>query len=329
MSASRPFDELTPSGQLRRLRSLALVALREYDIEVARVSFLARWFNTVFRVDAADGTAYALRMSPSLRIHADGCELAEAAWLDALRGDTGLPFPRVVRAKDGSVVVTAADAGVTGARTCLLFDWVSGHRLRDHVNEDLVHKVGAQTAVVHEHGAAHRPETPPAGVLVADRVLFFRVPDRLEELAPAYGTVLAEAVARAQLSLDALWRDPPHPPHVLHGDIQTGNVMVERGRVILIDFQDLIWGFEIQDALIALRGLEHSAEVPELKAAFRSGYETVRPWPDADDEIVAALRAARHLNVLNFGLSLRGPGLDEFVDRHARPIADWMRGRSF
>ena len=107
--------------------------------------------------------------------------------------------------------------------------------------------------------------------------------------------MLTEAVTRAQLSLDALWRDPPHPPHVLHGDIQTGNVMVERGRVILIDFQDLIWGFEIQDALIALRGLEHSAEVPELKAAFRSGYETVRPWPEADDEVVAALRASRAL----------------------------------
>ncbi len=328
MSASRLFDELTPSGQLRRLRSLALVALREYDLQVARVSFVARAFNTVFRVDAADGTVYALRMSPSLRIHADGCELAEAAWLDALRRDTGLPFPRAIRANDGSVVVTVADAGVTGARTCVLFEWVNGRRLRERVTEDLVRKVGVQAAVVHEHGAAHRPETAPAGVLVADRVRYLRVPSRWAELAPTYGSVLTDAVERAQVSLDALWRDPPHPPHVLHGDIQTGNVMVERGRVILIDFQDLIWGFEIQDALIALRGLEHSAEVPELKAAFRSGYETVRPWPDADDEMVAALRAARHLNILNFGLSVRSPGVDEFVDRHARPIADWMRGRS-
>jgi Ser/Thr protein kinase RdoA (MazF antagonist) len=164
-------------------------------------------------------------------------------------------------------------------------------------------------------------------VLVADRVLILRVPNRLDELVPTYGSALTDAVGRAQLSLDALWRSRPHPPHLLHGDIQTGNVMVERGRVTLIDFQDLIWGFEIQDALIALRGLEHSVEVGELKAAFRSGYETVRPWPEADNETVAALRVARHLNVLNFGLSVRGPGLDEFIARHAGPITEWMGTR--
>ena len=146
-----------------------------------------------------------------------------------------------------------------------------------------------------------------------------------DELGPAYGSVLTEAVARAQEAVDALWRNPPHPPHLLHGDIQTGNVMVERGRVSLIDFQDLIWGFEIQDALIALRGLEHSDDVPALEAAFRNGYETERPWPHADAGTVAALRAARHLNILNFGLNVRGPGLDEFVARHAGPIVDWMR----
>ena len=327
MTESRRFDDLTPSGQLRRLRALALVALREYDIEVVRCSFVARSFNTVFRVDTADGSSYALRVSPDLRIHADGCEIAEAEWVDALRRDTALNVPRVIRARDGGVVVTATDVGVAGTRSCVLFEWVYGRRLREHVTEDLVREVGAQTAVVHEHGAAHRPDAPPVGVLVADRVLFFRVPSRLDELAPAYGSVLEEAVARAQRSLDALWRDPPHPPHVLHGDIQTGNVMVQRGRVTLIDFQDLIWGFEIQDALIALRGLEHSGEVPELKAAFRAGYETVRPWPEADPEIVGALRAARHLNVLNFGLSVRAPGLDAFVARHAVPIVEWMETR--
>jgi hypothetical protein len=30
--------------------------------------------------------------------------------------------------------------------------------------------------------------------------------------------------------------------------------------------------------------------------------------------------------VLNFGLSVGKPGLDEFVARHAGPIAEWMAG---
>ena len=54
-----------------------------------------------------------------------------------------------------------------------------------------------------------------------------------------------------------------------------------------------------------------------LGDAFRAGYEAVRPWPEADPDTVAALTAARHLNMLNFGLSMRGPGLDD-VRRAAR-----------
>ena len=69
--------------------------------------------------------------------------------------------------------------------------------------------------------------------------------------------------------------------------------------------------------MIALRAFEHFEAADRLCDAFRAGYETVRAWPEADPGTVAALRAARHLNILNFGLSVRSPGLDEFVARHA------------
>ena len=38
------------------LEALAVAALREYDLEIERCSFAARSFNTVFRVDATDGS---------------------------------------------------------------------------------------------------------------------------------------------------------------------------------------------------------------------------------------------------------------------------------
>jgi Ser/Thr protein kinase RdoA (MazF antagonist) len=329
VSAARAFDDLTPRGQLGRLRALALDALRRYDLEVVRCGFVAQAFNTVFRVDAADGSTYALRMSPQLRIHADGCESTEAEWLDALGHEAGLSVPHVIRTPDRSVVVVAAAAGVPAARSCVLFEWTVGRPLRERMSVNLVRKVGALTAAVHEHGAlwaSTRPPGPPSGVLVADRVLYFRAAVRLDELRPTYGSVLAEAAERTQRALDDLWRNPPARPHLLHGDVQPGNVLVARGDVALIDFQDLIWGFEIQDALIALDALAPLDNGPLLVDAFRAGYETVRRWPDADRDTTAALRAARHLNILNFGLNVRRAGLDDFIVRHAGPVVEWMRG---
>jgi Ser/Thr protein kinase RdoA (MazF antagonist) len=328
----RPFRELSPRGQLLRLRALALDALMEYELEVRRCSFVSTGFNTVFRVDTTNGDAYALRVSPSLRIHAEGCELVEGAWVAAIRDGTDVPTPRMIAARNGSLVVWVERDGVPGARSCVLFEWVPGRPLRDRPAADPVRRTGALTATLHEHGAGYALARPP-GALLADRVLYFRVETRLDELRPTYGSVLEDAVARAQLVLDRLWRDPPHPPHLLHGDIQPGNVMVRGAAVAIIDFQDLIWGFEAQDVGIALGSLAHFDGAGPLSAgplrdAFRAGYEAVRAWPEADRETWEALRAARHLNILNFGLSRRGPDLDRFIARHAGPIAEWMRSRN-
>jgi Ser/Thr protein kinase RdoA (MazF antagonist) len=323
----RAFEALTLQGQSRRLRELALDALREYDLDVVRCSFVHRAFNTVFRVDAIDGAACALRMSPRFRIHADGCEVAEAAWTEALRREAGFPVPRVVPARDGSVVVWASAAGVPDARSCVLFEWVRGHRLREHLRADHVHRAGALAALVHEHAAAYVAD-PPAGVIVADHVLYFRGSRRLEELRPMYGSLLDDAVDRAQHALDRLWRNPPHRPHLLHGDLQPGNMMVCRNDVVLIDFQDLVWGFDVQDVSIALLAFERLAASGPWPAAFRSGYETVRPWPAADPETASALRAARRLNELDYGLTVRVRELDAFVARNVAPIAEWMTDRT-
>jgi Ser/Thr protein kinase RdoA (MazF antagonist) len=284
-------------------------ALRAYDIDVVACEFAAQAFNTVFRVDAADGARYALRVGAELRIHADGCEEDEAAWVNTLHG-AEFPVARVLPARDGTFVVDV------GARRCLLFEWVAGQRLRDDPRPELVRAAGALTARVHEHGAGYLRQEP-AGALRGDRVLTFRVPNRLGELQTRYGTVLLDAVERAQRTLDALWRDPPHPPHLLHGDVNVGNVMADGDRITLLDFQDLAWGFEVQDVVIAMLSLPHPDE-------FRAGYASVRPWPEVDPDTWAALEAARHLNILNFGLAGNRPRLEEVGARHADPIVTWM-----
>jgi Ser/Thr protein kinase RdoA (MazF antagonist) len=291
--------------------AIAREALARYDIEVADVTFAAQAFNTVFRVDAADGAAYAMRVGAALRIHADGCEELESRWLRELHAE-GLPVVHVVATREGESVVTA------GGRRCVLFDWVHGDSLRVRVTPELVHAAGVVLGSVHAEDAGVGA-VAPLGALAGDRVLSFLVPNRLDELEASLGTRFTDAVERAQAALDALWRDPPHPPRLLHGDVNQGNVLVDGDRVTLIDFQDLFWGFEIQDVTIPMLALPFAD-------AFRAGYETVRRWPEAAPETVAALEAARHLNVLNFGLCGDRPRLDAVVARHAGPIAEWMAG---
>jgi Ser/Thr protein kinase RdoA (MazF antagonist) len=93
-----------------------------------------------------------------------------------------------------------------------------------------------------------------------------------------------------------------------------------------IDFQDLLFGFDLQDAAITLCDVRRQFADESLVDSLIDGYGVVRPWPLDDRTLEDALGAARSLNMINLGLNLRRPGLPEFVGRHAALVKQWMVG---
>jgi Ser/Thr protein kinase RdoA (MazF antagonist) len=91
-----------------------------------------------------------------------------------------------------------------------------------------------------------------------------------------------------------------------------------------IDFQDLQFGFDVQDVGLTVSDLRRNDVDPTVIDAFRRGYSSIRPWPTSDEQLLAALSAARSLNMLNLGLNLQRPGFTEFFDRHTKLIRRWM-----
>jgi Ser/Thr protein kinase RdoA (MazF antagonist) len=318
----RAFDELTARGQIGRLRVLGRDALAEYGLGGARVSLLRQTFNTLFRVVDAQGHKTALRLGARQRIHTAETEAVETAWLTALRADTDIDAPLPIANRTGAFVTTVESDGVPEPRSCVLFEWARGHRLGETLDTESAARAGALLARLHDHGARFDGGRRQP-VISADTVTLFQLPDLIPRTDPEYGTLFAEACDRARLAIDALWTDPPHAPHLLHGDFHPNNILVWRGRLTPIDFQDLTWGFEVQDIAITVRSFERSADPGSLAAALRRGYERVRPWP-ADDAVVRELIGGRHLSELNLGYNLRRPGFDEFVARHADWLRAWM-----
>ena len=213
----RAFDDLTAARPSRpAARARARRARASTTSTCVRVSFVAQAFNTVFRVDAADGSTYALRVSPNLRIHADGCEAVEAAWVAALRRDAGLADAAGDPDQGRVAVVRACRApGVPGARSCVLFEWVGGRPLarsacvcRPRARGRRADRASCtSTALSYAHGA-RRPVRSSA-----DRVLYFRLPRPARRAAPdATGRCSSEAVDRAQRRARRALAGPAAPP---------------------------------------------------------------------------------------------------------------------
>jgi Ser/Thr protein kinase RdoA (MazF antagonist) len=326
----RRFDDLTPAGQAGRLRLLALDALEQYGLspERSRCSLAGRSFNTVFRVDGSDSRRCALRVGSALRIHTDETEVVEATWITALGNDAVVEVPEVVPAANASPVVRQGHLGVPEDRLCMMFGWIGGRTLSEAMTPGRARSLGSVAARLHEHAAASTvtaadsKDTPP--VLMANQVLHWRIPNRLVELAGTYASLFDDAVLRAQATLDDLWRHPRHQPHLLHGDLTPLNVMVRHNRLVPFDFQDLVWGFDIQDLAITLVSLRHFGNCQEITDNFRAGYQEIRPWPELEPELLTALIIARRLHQLNLTLAVRQPGFEHIIVRTAELLRGWM-----
>jgi len=318
----RPFAELTRRGQGRRLRGLALdVAGHDYGLGGADVRLASMHsFNTVFGVQHADKRA-ALRIGDACRIHVEGVEDVEADWLDALRA-AGVPCPANLPASTGAHWVRRGRPDVDTPRVCSMFTWVAGRPLRERLTPDGIRKAGRLLAAIHQQSAEYAPRTPIPTGLYANRVVSFHDENRVLTYESSYGTLFVEAIDRAQQLLDDLWRSPPGTPQLLHGDFGPNNVLQSRSRQTVIDFQDVQYGFDLQDVAITMADLRGSA--PEVIEPFRAGYADARRWPDLAPDLDAALTAARSLNIMNLGLHLQRTGIARRLDFHAQRVAAWM-----
>ena len=88
------FHSLNHRGQVRRLAALARSALRAYSLPGARLRLLAHSWTTTFRVTAASGDQYVLRVHPRSQSSVEPVR-SELLWLAALWED-GLSVPEPV-----------------------------------------------------------------------------------------------------------------------------------------------------------------------------------------------------------------------------------------
>ncbi|MBT4499369.1 MAG: phosphotransferase, partial [Gemmatimonadetes bacterium] len=230
----KAFADLTWRGQSRRLRHLALQALRLYELEVDRVSWVSRWTNDILRVRTRDGAVYALRLCcPGWRTRED--LLLEVAWLEALQRDVDLNTPRIVHSRDGSPFVEVGGEDGAEPRRCFLVHWSRGIRLGLRLTEANLYKMGNLFAQLHAHGVAFvQPSGLPVkkmdGVYVrgGEEILL----DALHraKVAPRIMMLFERTIEKVDAAFAQRYADPAGF-RVIHNDLHHDNINLYRGRL--------------------------------------------------------------------------------------------------
>lgn len=322
------WDELTMAGRRKRLRSVAMSALRRYDITPDRLTLIATDTNTVYKVSGPGGP-WMLRVAhagaiehPIPQVHSEMQVLVHLS-------DAGIPVPRPVAATDGAFVQLVEAEGVPGERRCVLLKWLPGKIVGERVGPVIAGAYGRMAADLHTALARFAPG-PDFEIVSYDSPFPFDEPvvlwDAPRSILPEARRRLFEATRdQVQSVIDRLASDGGR--QVLHGDLHIWNVITDGGVLGAIDFEDLMWGWPVQDIATTLYYVEGEDRYPAFLEAFRSGYRAAGTWPSSDD--IATFLAARSLVMCNDALLLADdPDFDldpaAFLSRAQRRIERFL-----
>ena len=327
----QPFETSGRREQIARLRKLATKALADCDLGAVTFSLRLHLANTTFCVVAEDGAKYVLRICEP-GAHSLEEVRSEAAWVAALRRETGLGVPAARLTRDGEPVIVVESEGVSEPRICILLQWQEGRFRRRGLRPVHLKRAGAFMAQLHQHSATYtlpdgftRPRYT-ADHLVGDWLAHDALGPEAARIAPADRAVLDAAAARAQTEIAALGTTPDRF-RLIHADLHQGNVLYFEDEARAIDFDDTGFGHLLLDIATTFWGLSLQPNVAELRAAFCDGYQAIAPLPPGYDTHLDAFIAARFLMTTGYVLKRapKQPNLKGLVARYVRWSLEFLR----
>ena len=262
-----------------------------------------------YRVTQADGQQFVLKIANAAE-QKTVTEIQVQALLHIENKRCAVATPRIVRTRDGSVSTTMVDNAVV--HICRLVTYLPGRPAGDvPVDETLARNIGRSLAEI-DIALADFEHVGESQALLWD---LQRALEARPLLRQVRDDVLRESVSSclADFAEDGLHRLQALPRQVIHGDLNTGNVLVAADDAAsvagVIDFGDMVRAPKVADLAIAASYMRSEADDPlALIAALVAGYDEVVRL--VRDEVVllydlVRVRLAISIAILHWRVSAR------------------------
>ena len=298
----RSFDELSRLGRIRRMWTLAKVALMNYGVSEATYHLVRQAGNTLFRVKTCD---LPTPEAPEglfeegqylLRVYEPGYQEPQAidlelTWLAAMRQEANLPVPEPVAAPDGRFLLPINAPGVPGTRYCSLLRWIKGRSVKNRFGPHHLRAQGRLMARLHQFSIQWQP---PAGLSKRrfDWDGLFQN-DVGSGIPNAEAWVLLSPIHRQAFSFVAEqlrqvmedWGQDLDVFGLIHGDLGVdANLFFWHGEPRAIDFDDSGYGYWVFDLAVALDACRDDPAYPRYREALLDGYAEFRALPEKQAE---------------------------------------------
>lgn len=313
---------------LVHLEGLANDALPLWDLpEGSSARLINVSENTTYLVEAPCGHKSVLRVHRE-NYHTRRAIECELAWLDALGSSNVVTTPGYYTGRNGSPIQEARAPGLADPRFLVLFHFVEGTAPDE--TGDLsagFDELGAIAANCHLHAMNWNKPEPFERLTWDIDAVFGAAPTwgdwrDAPEVTEETRKVLEVVEATIRTRLGAYGKSPDRY-NLIHADMRLANLLVDANGTRLIDFDDCGHGWLMYDFAAAISFIEDDPRVPDCKAAWLKGYQSVRPLSDADISEIDTFVMLRRMALLAWiGSHIEAPEPQELAPGFAATTAE-------
>ncbi|MEH7380222.1 phosphotransferase [Bacillus sp. JJ1533] len=299
-SASDPLQ-----NSLNKFSNIANLAVNEYPFLTDSTSKLLNYSEnaTYLVTNKSNGEKYVLRVGRP-GYHSKTEVQSELDWLTSIDQDSSINVSIPIAGGNREYVQEVVYQGET--YYCTLFSFLEG-TAPDEENEDKLIKefesLGEVTAQLHEHSIRNRKKLAHITRLTwdYDSILgpspkWGRWEDGLG-ITPERKELFQKVSEKIKKRLEAYGKDPERYG-LIHSDLRLANLLVEKGKIKVIDFDDCGFGWYLYDFATSLSFIEHKPYVPALIDAWITGYRKVRQLTMEDVNEIPTFIMMRRLQLI-------------------------------
>ena len=276
-----------------RYMPAAVKALKAFPINPSRTELVMISENVTFRVtNGDDGAPYVLRL------HRPGYHTlaglnSERIWTGAL-AEAGIATQAPVLTHDARYFHQVDIANTNEQRYAGMTEWVEGTVISDYLGADAsleerkrcFHQIGVLAATIHNQSSSW---TPPAGFerpsydsdgLLGEAPLWGRFWEH-----PGLDRADTKLLQRTRSQIREVLNDFQTASTnfgMIHADLDPANVLVQDGRVTLIDFDDAGYGWHLYELAAAAFAEIEKPGFPDICQALIAGYRDIRALSERD-----------------------------------------------
>ena len=262
-----PFDQTSYLTQVRRLREIAIEAVKQYPIKVKAVEFIKYGDNAIFKITDARNKKYLLRIHPA-NYHTKEAILEEFNWLIHILKTTDISVPKPLVSKEGHFLVEHKHPELAAHRYCALFEWIEGRFLWKGINKQYAYKVGALTAQLHATGKKvqfkHRHYWDLEGLVGTTKARYANV-EQMTDISKKQQELITAARRCVYQKLKSYQKSHPEQIGIIHDDLNPNNIIINKNHMGVIDFDDCGIGFLPYDLTAPLFAFEYLTEGDKKK----------------------------------------------------------------